>query len=105
MEGAEEGGLCPSFLWPPRGCGWTLPRMVKATSPLPPSSFTRKTSRAWGFSTQKQLNDGKPSAFKKKQHTYSLFYRTFSISREKKYCIKGNSCFKLIKSELSLLGT
>lgn len=50
----------------------------------PPSSFTRKTPRAWDFSTPKQLNDGKPAAFKKKQHKYSLFYKTFSISRKKK---------------------
>lgn len=50
----------------------------------PPSSFTRKTSRAWGFSTQKQLNHGKPAAFKKKQQKYSLFYKPFSFYRKKK---------------------
>ena len=52
----------------------SLHRMVEACSLVPPSpsSFRRKILTAWGFWTHKQLKDGKPAAFKKKQHKYSL---------------------------------
>ena len=52
----------------------SLHRMVEACSLVPPSpsSFRRKIPTAWGFWTHKQLKDGKPAAFKKKQHKYSL---------------------------------
>lgn len=80
--------------------GWTEPPLPSLPAPL------QEKHPEPGLSQFKNSSTMGSQLLSKRNNTSILYFiRPFPFpEKKKKYCIKGNSCFKLIKSELSLPG-
>lgn len=84
-EGAEEGGpVCPSFLWSPHCCSWTLHRMVKATSPLLPAPLQEKHPGPGVSQLENSSTTGSQLLSKRNNKSILYFISPFPFPEKKK---------------------